>query len=96
MTQGMHYSYGPQGRPTTPWGAPLPQHGVGALSTVTSGLNSAVKMALEFGAGYVIGTLAAPTQKEKVAYGVGAGLTTLMFGVVGLGVGALAIQQMTK
>lgn len=96
MTQGMHYSYGPTAAPTTPWGAPLPRRGIGSITSITSSMNSAVKMALEFGAGYVIGTMAAPTQKEQVTYGVGAGLTTLMFGVVGLGVGALALQQMKK
>lgn len=96
MTQGMHYSYGPTTAPTTPWGAPLPRRSIGSLTSVTSSMNSAVKTLLEFGAGYVIGSMVAPAQKDKVAYGVGAGLATMMFGVVGLGVGALALQQMKK
>jgi hypothetical protein len=80
---------------TTPWGAAVhaPQHGVG---DITSTMNSAVKTVLEFGSGFVVGSMMAPAAKDKVAYGVGAGLVTLMFGVVGLGVAGLVLQQTQK
>jgi hypothetical protein len=88
---GENYSYGPM-RIT-----PIPTAGVGSLtSSVTSSMNSAVKTALEFGAGFVIGQMMAPSAKDKTMYGVGAGLATVMFGVVGLGVGALVLQQTQK
>jgi hypothetical protein len=135
----MHFHYGPTGKPTTAYGAPLrggfdamrtrpigafdamrtrpvPQAGVGEnyvydamrtrpiarggvgdiSSTVSSGMSSVLKTALEFGAGFVLGSALAPTAKDKTVYGVGGGLTAMLFGVVGLGVGALALAQMKK
>lgn len=105
----MQYHYGPMRTETTPYGAPM--RGLGqnytfgpmrtvavprAVGDITSSMNSAVKTALEFGSGFVIGQMMAPSAKDKMLYAVGGGLATVMFGVVGLGVGALVIQQMQK
>lgn len=72
---------------------PIAQAGLGDATATAGGM---VKTLFDAGAGYVLGIAAAPSEKDKVLYGVVSAVAAGWFGVVGLAGAVLALKYVKK